>query len=306
MKSCLILYLVLISLLVNAQETEFVENIIDTYTAEEYYVLKSDKSIKHGSYVKFWTKYSGTRILESGSYDRGQKTGTWMYFYKAGFRGVHYTRERGQYVNGKKNGLWIQYYMDSVFSIKKKEAFEQQKDSLVIDINQEPRRIQLAGAYLNDKRIGEWTSFDPRGNLIQKYNFSKKALIFDKTVKDTLLYNKNRAASFIGGQSLLIGFLLGEFDPATALILIKDSTTMIISAIINKDGHLDGYKIQKSSKFKGVDNELIRVVNLTDMNWIPATSTTGEPIDSEYKIQAIIVIKKKKPGKQIRISFRSV
>jgi len=309
MKYCLVLGLAWISLLVHAQETAFVEKVnAATGIIEEYYVLKGDKSIKHGSYLKY--KTGGIRILESGSYNNGQKDGIWISFYKFNNRNIHNIKEKGAYVNGKKNGIWAQYYMDSV-EVAEPKIFDnkgKKKDSVVIDINQNPKKIRLVGGYLNNKRIGEWSSFDVNGNLTQKYNFSRRRLIFDNTVGDTLNYNSNRAPLFIGGQSLLNFFLAYEFDPNKAIpALKKDSVSIIISFVIHKDGRVDDYKIQKSSTIKELDNECIRIINLTDMLWIPAVSSMGEPIDDRYEIKTELVFENTSgKEKKYKIAFKSI
>ena len=46
--------------------------------------------------------------------------------------------------------------------------------------------------YLNDKRVGEWVSFDYHNKLTQRYNVTKGKLLFDSSIKDSSDYNFNR------------------------------------------------------------------------------------------------------------------
>lgn len=165
---------------------------------EEYYVLKNDENIRHGTYVRYYTSAFGRiQILESGTYQNGQKTGLWEYYHDIQSNAI---KERGNYVNGKKNGVWTSYYMDTIPETIDRERFgsKRKADSVSIIINQQSAKLKMAGMYRNDKKIGEWTSFTQGGKIFQKFNFSKRRLILDQSIKDTLDYNTNRRALFVG------------------------------------------------------------------------------------------------------------
>jgi len=71
-----IIFLVLANLNSHSQEVKKVINKIKYNTSEIYYVLKSDKNVKHGKY--FMLSYIDT--LQSGYYTNNLKTGNWRYF----------------------------------------------------------------------------------------------------------------------------------------------------------------------------------------------------------------------------------
>jgi TonB family protein len=80
-------------------ETKKIKKKTD-YTIEEVEVMKSDKSVFHGSYKKM-TK--GGIPLEQGFYRNGVKDGVWIYYLRSK------PEQSGSYENGKKAGIWKYY-----------------------------------------------------------------------------------------------------------------------------------------------------------------------------------------------------
>ncbi len=149
-KLALLLFLSSISITLFAQKTiKITEGDKKNYA--EFYVLESDKSIKHGSY----TEYVNKNLLVKGQYEKGNKIATWT-FYKYGkidktikygpdvykvheyygdfereidyrdetltvkngayietLKGKPYTT--GQFINNKEDGHWKYYADDKVF-----------------------------------------------------------------------------------------------------------------------------------------------------------------------------------------------
>jgi protein TonB len=68
---------------------------------EEYYVLKSDKKIKHGPYQR-WVN---GKIIETGSYKNNQKHSVWTKI----FPNTESIREQGNYTDNERTGIW-QFY----------------------------------------------------------------------------------------------------------------------------------------------------------------------------------------------------
>lgn len=278
----------LINALVYSQEVKFIVKQKNGFN-EEYYVLKDNKRIKHGTYVKYITTIiNRLQILESGSYKNGEKEGLWEYFYKNNSKNTKNSiKERGYYVNGKKNGLWTYYFLDHDPNITNLEIFGKKKkvDSIAINIDLQTLKSNLIGQYLNDKRIGEWTSFDFLGNIYQKYDFSQSRLIFDASIKDSLEYNRNRVPLFIGGLPCFNNFLLSEKKfRGIYPYMKKDSISAIVSFNINKFGDVSEPMIVQNNGRKQFGKEIIRLINLLDMKWIPALKNS-QTVESTYKIE---------------------
>ena len=68
---------------------------------EEYYVLKENKKVKHGSYQSF---YANGKPQKTGGYNNGHKHGKWIsYKHRGGISEIQH------YINGKKTGIWEKY-----------------------------------------------------------------------------------------------------------------------------------------------------------------------------------------------------
>jgi TonB family C-terminal domain len=75
-------------------------------TFEEYSVLKSDKSVRHGLFLRTRNE----QVLAKGYYNMGQQDSTWEY-YSPNLYTPHRLTGKGKYKEGKKAGKW-QYYND--------------------------------------------------------------------------------------------------------------------------------------------------------------------------------------------------
>lgn len=100
---------------------EIIENG-NTYE-EIYYVLKSDKTTKHGEYIKRTEK---KKIIEQGYYNNGQKDSIWTYYNK---RNTSQILSQGSYKMGTKQGVW-NFYGDNDKVVQK---FDFTEDTLLYD-----------------------------------------------------------------------------------------------------------------------------------------------------------------------------
>ncbi|HMG90959.1 MAG TPA: energy transducer TonB [Chryseolinea sp.] len=279
-----------------SQETKFVPKKGREFN-EEYYVLASDNDVKEGTYVKYMNGFGGIAVLESGSYKGGKKVGMWEYYYKVSaspFGKVNRNNSlkmKGQYVNDRKNGVWGSFYLDTIanFVSSKKFGKKQRPDSLNINIEQKDLRPRWVGQYLNDKRVGEWIGFDFDGNIKQRYNFSRSVLIFDSSIEDSLNYNKDRPALFIGGSDYFADFLFYEFDFESGTKEIrKDSSSVVFQFSIDTNRKVGDIKILQSNARTSMEEEGLRLVKLFDDNWLPAMRDS-QPVKSNYKLEFRII-----------------
>jgi hypothetical protein len=290
-----------------AQETKFVSkktttvDLIDYF--EEYYVLKSDPNFREGTYVRYRGGWSGVVVLESGNYKNGDKVGLWETYYdpkRADQR--NNIKEKGHYVNGKRNGLWMFFHLDTLASKSKTDTYgkKNKPDSINIHIEQRSTTLRQAGMYLNDKRVGEWTSFDIGGSLIQKYNFST-GIIYDKSLGDSINYNINRGPVFLGGRAQLDAHLFQTvrvfhvFDNLRRIQ--RDSVAAIATFTIDKTGEVNNIVLSQSSSWKKFDAELLTLIPTTENLWIPAIKD-GKKIPSTARLKMAVKVKRVNPNYQ--------
>jgi TonB family protein len=80
-------------------------------TKEIYYVLKSDKNIKEGSYRQY--RHFGNKLICEGFYKNDQRDSLWVFYSYS-----NHVSERGAYKEGKKTGVWDVYNSDGEQEIK--------------------------------------------------------------------------------------------------------------------------------------------------------------------------------------------
>ena len=74
----LLLNFLLIPFLIYSQSVKKIKNQLNNNSIETYYVLKSDKSIKHGLYKLVTNRV----VLEKGNFTNNLKSGKWEIFHK--------------------------------------------------------------------------------------------------------------------------------------------------------------------------------------------------------------------------------
>ncbi|MEZ4972935.1 MAG: energy transducer TonB [Cyclobacteriaceae bacterium] len=277
---------------------------------EEFYVLKEDKNIRHGTYVKYRDKLMGILgdpiIYENGTYDQGVKVGEWKKYYD--FRQIarlNKIRERGTYVNDKKQGLWYYYFLDTLkhkieYEDVMKENKKKKLESVNISIQQDSVILRQVGMYLNGQRKGEWVSFDREGKVIQRYNFSSRKLLFSSDHLDSTSYNSTRGPVYLGGTASLTNQIFFEFDLNRALL--KDPSTdnirIAVAMKIRSDGSMEEASVEESSGIKSFDKEYLRAVQTLQNDWIPAISN-GLPVDGVIRWSYTIVKEKQEAWMQV-------
>lgn len=298
------------SFCVYGQETKFIlRKDKGTDIQEEYYVLKDNKKIKHGTYVKYIINRYVVQILESGNYENGKKDGKWYLFFNTpsyyhSKQPRNVVKEEGNYENGKKSGEWYYYYLDTIQSDVNVNSFGNEKkiDSIEVNIDRQQFKIKLVGSYLNGKRVGEWTSYNYYGKLNQRYDFSESRLIMDLSLPDSLRNNnKNRYPLFIGGEPVFLAHFSDELAFEKIFSKINQDTTFVkVLFHIDKNGSVSEPTVSESNGPKVLEKEAIRLINSTNNLWIPAVEN-GEVVDSDYNI--LININRKTAPNNRKISF---
>jgi antitoxin component YwqK of YwqJK toxin-antitoxin module len=290
MRLLIIIKLSLLPAIIFAQETKLVSKATPAYT-EEYFVLKSDKKIKHGTYVKYKPSHIEPEVLESGNYVNGKKDGLWVYFrgnfgIKRGGKIIEIAnsiRGKVNYKDGMKNGLWTSYYIDTVTSV----AANVSKKETTIDIG-EPNKLKQAGLYSNDSRVGEWISLDFNGRVIQKYNFDNSRLLYDASIQDSLQLNVNREALFVGGKLALRDALHNSLS-INALKEIKQGLTILtIKFKVNASGMISDLTISNIGDNDILKNHIQDLISSTNGQWIPSLKD-GKKTEFLYQINFKII-----------------
>lgn len=262
------------------QDTKFVLKRSNEFT-EEYYVLRDNKTIRHGTYVKYKEKLlkivGDDLILETGTYDNGLKTGEWRtYFNFQNLARLNKVQARGTFVNGKKNGLWYYYHLDTaqrqiVYEDVLTDGKSKKVESVNVTLEDGNLKLRQVGMFLNDKRKGEWISFDTEGEIVQQFNFSSFQLTIEKSAKDSTLFGPTRQPIYLGGSVSLSNHMMAQFDVYRGITTLSvDSLSTLLNVSVDESGSVTSVSVAESSNHKPFDKECLRLAETTDGNWIPA------------------------------------
>jgi protein TonB len=206
---------------------------------EVYRVLKSDKSIKHGKYQKFWGKNS----LDIN----------------------------GFYKNGLKDSIWTEYYSY-------------------------PKSSKIVGNYLLDQKVGVWEFYNRKGEVIQKYNYSTKELVYyepsEKLSKqeytvfndnDTIKTELERIPLYIGGNIFMFENIVQRVNFPEEAMENGISGEVKIVFTIDSNGKTSNHRVAKGIGY-GCDEEALRFVKSLPDNWIPGI-LNGKLVSVEHAIK---------------------
>lgn len=264
MKQVIIALLTLTTFSTLAQDTKKVkEKHENPWYTEEYYVLKSDKNVRHGNYKKLG--YKDCLVID-GYYKNNKKDSTWTeYFWRTDI-----IERQGNYKDNKKTGLWTEYHR-----IGKKNTPANK------------------GEYKEGERIGIWEFYNRETELIQKYNYDIKDLTYFKPAKETdqeyevkttngIEKKKlDRPPVYIGGQDEAAETLFdAQIRYPNEAKNAGISGTVWISFFIDVDGQAIDHQVQEGIG-GGCDEEALRVVKEIPNNWLPG-QLNGQAVTAKY------------------------
>lgn len=186
MKTLLIIYLLALSILGNAQELKRITKSKMAF-GEIYYVLKSNKSIKQGQYLKYYeAMHKEDKAVEAfGSYYNNKRTSAWIFCNPD--LASNPLISIGEYKDDKKNGSWMFFYVPELeknIIINNSENTKHTKVELPTKDNEQfsitldtiGLRIAATGLYVDNKKVGVWNYYYKNGMLACKYDFSSRIM----------------------------------------------------------------------------------------------------------------------------------
>lgn len=250
------------SIFSNGQSIKKIKNQISNDQKEIYNVLELNDTMKHGVYELYQNKW----LKIKGKYNNGKKSGVWKEFIYNGN-----TVSEGKYDDNLKIGLWVEYHYNS----KKKSE----------------------GEYEKDKRIGTWKFYNIKGELVQLYDFVNDKLTTTDVIEDKssigvrggkydglIFLDKN--PSFDSGPTGLLKFISNNFQNPNNAREEKINGKVFISAIVNENGILSDFKVEKGLE-KSIDEEALRILKLTSGKWTQG-EFEGEKVVSKIAIPIMI------------------
>ena len=174
---------------INSQELKrIIQKKDDNPVCEEYYVLKEDRSVKQGKYVRYLERLAVEKyVQEFGTYSENKKNGVWFTFNIS--HPLNPMNIVGEYSDGKKNGQWFYFYTPplndtSVLSLlgfkKLTRIIEPKRKDQELQIFIDTTGIKLAatGNFEDNKKTGKWSYYSQNGQLIKEYDFSENKITY--------------------------------------------------------------------------------------------------------------------------------
>lgn len=196
------------------------KKVSDTYI-EEYTVLKENKKLKHGDYLKFRNDLNKS-IAQIGQYERGEKTGIWYEFTPSG-----YLRSEGFYSKNIKQGLWRFYYEPiridpNIFTVLTSNKGIYFHEDGTIEIERECLIVSSEGVFHSGEKTGGWNYYSLEGQLLHKFDHTLQELKVNNA-PDSLNY----AFPFLGGLDRFYRLIVQVTDENHLTLHPKSSSVTI-------------------------------------------------------------------------------
>ena len=251
---------------------------------EIYFVLKEDKKIKHGQYIKYFKDaLLRESIIEVGFYENGDKVGKWYSCYPNG-QLWHETN----YVNGSIHGLSIEYHLTQTISNANNLLVTTNSIYLNDDKNLEIDKSNLVvsskGVYNSGRKSGAWEYYSLEGSLIHKFDHSEGQLIKSTT--------SDKNCPFLGGESRFRNFYHRQRQFHKKLPEVH--TRVIVKILIGNSP--TKYEILSSEGDENFSIEVIESLKGIPQDWVPSLAENHEvKFIAEFKVE---------PQRSYLISFK--
>lgn len=268
----LFIALLLGSLSINAQDLKKVKTKSKSKGYKEiYFVLKSDKTVKHGAYTQ--TDLNGN-ILKTGFYKNNVKDSLWNIY----IPGTNLVKSQGYYKDGYKDINWVNFGFD----------------------HNNIYRLISFGNYDKGEKTGVWEYKNSRNQTFFKTNYSENKILNSELNSTNVEYyvnnmpqtaNTDHPAFYDGGleicnKSVRISSkmpLLKSADGASV-----NENVVIISFIIDENGVASEHTIEKSV---GVccDEKAFNAVKAIPDRWVPAR-VNGKFVESKFILPVTVKV----------------
>ena len=130
MRNIITILTVIIPFLLIGQETKeiVVKFPKSKQVREQYYVLKTNKNIKQGEYIRFYKSSMQNKekkfVHSKGNFENGKKNGMWEYFNNPSYGIQGLISKREYYLIGVKTGVWETYHYEKEGNVIEKFDYD--------------------------------------------------------------------------------------------------------------------------------------------------------------------------------------
>lgn len=265
MKPYLLTFLLLsISITLSSQELKR-KSVLKGRLQEEYFVLKNDKKIKQGQYVKSFLNVFDQKILvEYGYFDHNKKNGEWLEFYY--YEPTNSLKAAGTYQDGLKQGLWRYYYPAklhnkhnflSMVGAERNTTIiepEHKNDEKIIRFDSTLQVCLSNGRYEKGEKTGVWHYYFNNGSPYHIYNHSTDSLI-----KSYINDSNASSTIYLGGMAWFQQLYFLNLMKNIESVQINETSELICKMVDTEEGST--YAVVKSTgspKYKEVVEKTLK------------------------------------------------
>jgi len=275
-------------------DTELVQLHNQFGETEEFGVLKSNKTLRQGSYVKYRVvrgPSNSIALLETGKYERGYKEGEWRTFVRSPYNKL---ASKGSYHAGLPEGQWFYYHEPKPgVSGKAVPAGKNSKVSLTVDQEDSTAVVRAKGMCRQGKKVGLWKYYDAQATLVQAINESTNQLMYwasavGQPVSGEIVTD-NHPLLYVGGKAQLL-LDLYDFIKAKSLLrngadFLKDGQIVNTELLIPVDslGHQTTLTLAHNKVPSKYEQFLLMQLSQQDVHWLPKVEH-GKAVPADYRL----------------------
>lgn len=261
-----------------------------TRDIEEYSVLITNKDIRHGPYARYQQNvFAGVVMFESGTYDQGQKEGEWLVFRE--YSPWNKLISKGNYHARKPEGWWTYYQLlppNSAGLSQTTVSAANANTGYLVNITDTSAVIQAYGQYALGKRIGLWTYYDTRKQVVQKVNHFTNQLLYWRQADGVELAGSaadTHPVLYVGGKSQLEAEIYHSMNKVIATI-VAIGRNNVAEFVFNIDGtgQLTNLTLASNSNPSRYEKVLLKAVADIPATWLPQ-SDSGNFRAGEYRVR---------------------
>ncbi|MBO2011708.1 toxin-antitoxin system YwqK family antitoxin [Hymenobacter negativus] len=259
------------------EEIERVQQKNEAGQIEEFGVLKADKAVRQGPYIRYRMSGPMTGVVyEAGTYEHGLKQGEWRSFSEQ--QATNRLVSRGTYLAGVPAGPWV-YYHESGAAPVRKMVFDPGRlgTSFIIASDDTTATVQAKGFCLDGARAGLWKYYDAKGKLVQAINHSAspaQLLYWQPATGPAVsgaLVQANHGVLYVGGKEQLQRDLAGAFDVEFWRTSGKTADTGVVFSV-DSTGRQTGIGLTTKTVPTKYEQQVLMQLGKVPTLWLPRVS----------------------------------
>ena len=254
---------------------------------EEYSVLKTDKMVRQGSYVRY--HLAGLAVYEAGSYERGLREGEWRSFSE--YYPWNKLLSKGTYRAGLPEGRWTYYYpyAKAVGQEKQSSNALESKTTLRVDVDDTTAVLQAKGLCYQGARVGIWKYYSATGQLIQAINHSANQLLYWQPATGQPMSGDALAANhpllYVGGKGRLQMDISNYLDLKT-LLSAKQAGSAVFQFSVDSTSRQTRVALAENMLPNKYEALILKALNNVTTQWLPQV-VNGHPVAATYQVRII-------------------